>query len=378
MSDFRKLVSRHLLGRALLSLGLAVLLLSAPAFAQDGDRPGGERRGPRKGEPRAEQRHDSRPDWQERRKRWKSMDHKERHNLNERYKSLREMEPKRRESRLDRARRLRQIMKEVYSAIDAPTKAKLDAMEEGERLRVLAGLALAEARERSQKADSYLQTPRDRREEPSQEQSEQFLQQTRISLKAFRLEKGLPQGVSAEQWQALMALEGREFGGALRRLVHSHPELRKELPRPPWYREVSKRERSLHRAHRIPPEEHMRLMQLPEAQRRTQMDQGLRTRVLETMRKTPDFQPEEVQRVEAMSTDDFKTWLRENRGRRSGRRGGGPPHERGKPGESGNPSPKGDRGRRGPDGRPAPRDKDRKRPPRGETKPKGSPGGRDA
>ena len=85
----------------------------------------------------------------ERVQRWRKMENPRRQDMRRRWDRLCEMDGAKRAERLDRAQRLREIMAEVYRGMDAPSRARIDALEPAERARVLGQLALAEARSRS-------------------------------------------------------------------------------------------------------------------------------------------------------------------------------------------------------------------------------------
>lgn len=327
-------------------LVLAVSLSCGAAFAQ----------GPKRSDHRHHQR-------------WEALDAQERAALRERYRALRELQPETRERRLERAQRLRELIDEVYRGMDPEWRARVDQMEPHERRRYLARLAVEEARKRSREAS--LVQERMGRIRPGERQGasdrhpgrgpegrgRDFHRRIVEALEKHVAEQGLPQGLPSEEWQAMLQLEGRDQGRAVRKLVEAHPELRAALPRPRWEKKLDPRQRVLHRSLRLRPEAHWQVQRAPEAQR-DQLEWSLRRdQLLRGMAEHPEaFPAEERERVRAMDPTALRAWIREvglrhGTGFRRGPRGARP--ERGGPHgdprhEPGHAPPHGPPGAKGP------------------------------
>ncbi len=301
--------------------------------------------------------------------RWKALDAKERAEMRDRYRAWRDLKPESRERRMQRAQRLRELIEEVYQGMQPEWRARLDRMEPHERHRYLARLAVEEARKRSREV-SLVQDRMERSEGLRRDphgRGRDFHKRVMDSVQAYVAQHGLPAGLGQEAWQAMLQLEGREQGRALRRLVGEYPELRKALPRPRWKRKLDPRQHVLHKSLRLRPEAHWQVLRAPEEQREALEWNLRREQLLRGMQDHPEaFPAEEVERVRGMDAAALRAWIREtgmrhgsgfHRGPR-GERGGPPPRggpERGHPkGKPGDPSP--GRGR-GPGAR-RPRSKD--------------------
>ena len=339
--------------------------------------------------------------------RWRAMGPREREALRDRYRDFRSLEPETREERLQRAQRLRQLIDEVYGAMEPDLRARVDRMDRKERHRYLARLALEEARKRSREAGLVRDrwSERGERSRPGREPGSRgprpgegpprgdrkrhhdFHKRVVQSLQQHVEAHGLPAGADPKQWQAILAMEGREQGRALWRFVRQHPDLRKAMPKPPWEEKLNPRQRVLHRSLRLRPEAHLQVMQAPREERKKLEWSLRREQLLRGMADHPEvFPSEEIDRVRGMDEAGLRAWiqstgLHHGTGMRRPPRGGRPdrgPRRKPKPGfgegpgskASGDPSspPRGDRhrGRRGPS---------RDHPPRAERPPGKAPKG---
>ncbi|MDF1837401.1 MAG: hypothetical protein P1V35_06020, partial [Planctomycetota bacterium] len=292
---------------------------------------------------------------------------------------LHNMESDKRKSTLERAKVLREIMEEIYGKMDTATKARVDALEPAKRSRLLGQLAIEEARSRSREARLVLEGgPQGSDANPSEEKvsrkdrkaiHEKFLKDGRRRLGEHVKKNGLPKGFTQEKWDRFLKLDDRRFGHDLRRLGHKHPELLKVMGPPPGRRTMDPDMWELHKAMRLPPREHMKLVDSEGRPSRKEEAKRRRARVMKVLHRQKKHSEERLGQVEAMSDTEFKEWMHtqlgprhgpEGRrpGRGSGRRPGGPggPHPgppgAGPPGEPGMGPPPGDRPPRDRGGRP--------------------------
>ncbi len=336
-----------------------------------------------------------RPD-KERVKHWRGLDGKHKKDMRRRYKDWRGMEESQRKTKLERAKVLREIMGEIYAKMDAPTKARVDAMNSTERSKLLGQMALEEARSRSREARLVLGERRgpDAKGAPQEELShkerkamhEEHLRKGRKRLVEHVKKNGLPKGVTQEQWDDFCKLKGRKFGYELRRLADGHPELLKVMGPPPGRRAMDPALRDLHEAMRVPPREHMKLVGSDGGPSCKEVMKSRRMRVMKVLRTQKNLTEAELKKVEAMADRAFMDWVRTQLGPRRGpegrrpRRGPGSGPERGpKRGPARGPArgpdrgpgapprmgpedehplgpppgrrPRGERGKRGPDGK---------------------------
>ena len=253
-------------------------------------------------------------------KRWKEMKSQRKQDMRRRFDRLHGMDADKRKAKLDRANHLREIMAEVYRKMDAPTKARVDAMTPEKRAQLLGHLALEEARSRSREARLILGS--DKRQGPdgtqgrgpSRQQSkaihEEFLRNARKKLGDHVKENGLPEGLSQEGWKRFHKLKGRKFGHELRRLSEKHPELIKVIGPPPG-RPVIDRERwELHRAMRLPPQEHMGLMGGGGKKAHQKEMTRRRKRVMEVLTRQKNMTAESLKELKASSDREFMKWMR--------------------------------------------------------------------
>ena len=294
---------------------LALFLVGSvgPAMAQ-----GSHRKGPDK----------------ERVKRWGDMDGKHKKDMRRRLKDLRGMEEGKRKAKLEQMKALREIMGEIYSKMDAATKARVDAMKPTERTKLLGQLAVEEARSRSREARLVLGERREpgakggpQGELSHKERKAMHEEHMRKGLK--RLEEhvsknGLPKGITQKEWDDFRKLKGRKFGKTLHRLFDQHPEIRnilKDLGPPPGRRAMDPELRELHEAMRLPPREHMKLVGPDGRPSRKQVMKSRRERVMKVLRKQKKLPEESLKKVEAMTDKAFMEWIHTKLGHRRGPEG---------------------------------------------------------
>ncbi|MFT4649049.1 MAG: hypothetical protein ACI9X4_002283 [Glaciecola sp.] len=341
------------------------------------------------------QRPDHKKPNQERVQRWNDMEGPRKQDMRRRYDRLHRMDAGKRKDKMDRVQHLQEIMVEIYGKMDAPTKARVDAMKRSERSRLLGHLAVEEARSRSREARLILGSKNVQnseggpREGVSHEERKaihgEWLSKARLRLEGHIQKNGLPKGLSQKKWDNFRKEEGRKFGHSLRKLGERYPELIEVLGPPPGRRAEDSERWELHQAMRLPRGEHMKLVgPRDEATHKNEMV-SRRKRVMVVLKSHKSLSEERLKEMKGLSDEEFMNWMhRQLRPRRGpgGKSGRGPgPGMRPEKGPDGGPRmgpppghkpPKGRRGpapgdarERGPDGGP------RTGPPRGHKPPKG-------
>jgi hypothetical protein len=296
----------------LIFLSTLLMVGSVPAFAQGPEGPRPKR---------------------EREQRWHDMEGQRRQDMRQRFGRLHRMDASERKETLNRAQLLREIMADVYRKMDDTTRARVDALQPGERANLLGKLALEEARSRSREARLILGSNGASSPEGSPQAGasredrramhEAFMLKARKRLAEYVEKNGLPKGITQEQWDEFNGLEGRRFGHRLHQLADQFPELVEVIGPPPGRPKVDGERWELHEAMRLPPREHVKLVG-PEGEDTRKKEMEIRRkRVMSVLESRKSMSEEQLHEVRALTDHEFMRWMHKRLGPPRG--GGGEP-----------------------------------------------------
>ena len=302
----------------------------------------------------------------EARARWEQLTPEQRAQMRERFERFRKLPPEHREAIADRARFLREAMRRAEERLSPADRARVAALAPALRVEVLRDLAMLGGRDRGERIRGALPDAwRERLEGVPAEERARVLSEMQQKMREHRREPREPGPGSREPGldPREPGLDPRERGhdrpppepwsSRLRRMGLSPEEIARleALPEPERRRELEKLRpppRGPEGQHRVPPREsspaHQRLMEAARPresdilrfseratlERRELIAKIVRERVLMVLRADQLATPQEIERLEQLSLDDFRRALREKLAppddhHRDGRRGDGPP-----------------------------------------------------